>query len=108
MVRKKKKITKTASRGENKKISNQESSTSSDDDSTVKSESNTNDDERTLIIKSTKELGSDVKKPEGPDKGLYNTCIVNFHFSSDENTFTMHVVLCITPKQSLLLNDFLS
>ncbi|CAB4013416.1 Hypothetical predicted protein, partial [Paramuricea clavata] len=68
VVRKKKKTTKTANRGENKKISNQESSTSSDDDSTVKSESNTNDDERTLIIKSTKELGSDVKKPEGPDK----------------------------------------
>ena len=68
MVKKKKKATKTASKVENKGISNQDSSTSSDDDSsTVKSESNANDDERTLVIKSTKELDKDIKKP---NKGL--------------------------------------
>lgn len=75
-VRKKKKSTQIAHKSEEKNVSSRDSSTSSDDDGTVKSESNANDDERTLIIKSTKELGDDVKK--GGGKGLYGVANISF------------------------------
>ncbi len=102
MVRKKKKATKTASKVENKSILNQDSSTSSDDDSsTVKSESNANDDERTLIIKSTKELGKDIKKP---DKGLcMHAGILHFHLPLNENIPIIAGVKSIVTVQSDLI-----
>lgn len=77
VARKNKKNTKIAHKSEEKSVSSKDSSTSSDDDRAVKSESNANDDERTLIIRSTKELGDDIKKEGG--KGLYG--VVNIDFS---------------------------